>query len=553
MKETTIRGIQTFLLASLGLQSVLFLGAVGQYYILYLNGLGDQTILGIVFFLSLGISSIIVGLLIDKIKKTRQILFFSYVIWGTLLLISLRLTGNILFVFYCLLFLGIFSAINIVLGMSFVNSYLKIEQRGYTLGKYLAVGFIFFGFCTLTRVIPFLGLSFSIIFVALTNMVVGIINFLLIRFLSEKQIIWQNPAKIPKDYNVHLNFFLYYLGVCLFGVFLGIFLVMLSVPDDQMRVMAQGILFFENIIPWLDAAASFGLPFIVFAFGTAAIIVPPLTMLFGWLMDRKGRKVIFQLACFCISVCLLLFMWTIYNPLVFILLYSAGLATLVGIYFLIIYVIWPDLARSENMGRYCGIGYSSFVFGVVIGIAATFGLFSITSSGRSIEYLIIGLSDAIIAVSLIPLISMKETLPPVEEMTWYKEVLYLYILTDSGLPIYNYSFEANLSDGGKTENSRLLFTGGITGVAQILREMTESHQKINVIDHQDKKLLFEYGESYEIVLISNKMLKTLRLKLENLNEDIKMIFGPTIKAWSGGDMFCFIPIKGLIEKYFLEK
>ncbi len=553
MKESTVHSIQTFLIASIGLQSVLFLGAVGQYYILYFNGFGDKTIFSLVFFISLGLSSIIVGLLIDKIKKNRQILFFSYVIWGILLLASLNANSNMVIIFSYFILLGIFSAINIVLGMSFVNSYLTIEKRGYTLGKYIGAGFLFFAVCTVVRVIPSLGLSFSILLLAITNITVGIVNYILIRFLAEKQIVWQNPTKIPKDYNVRVNFFLYYIGVGLFGIFLGVFLVLLSVPDDQLRIMANGVFFFENIIPWLDAAADLHIPFIVFAFGTAGILVPPLFLLFGKLMDKKGRKVIFQLACFCVSINLLLFMWTTYNPILFILLFSAGLAILVGIFFLFMYVIWPDLAPSEKMGRYCGIGYSSFVFGAIIGISVTFGLFSIASSGSILEYLIVCLSDAIIAVSLVPLISMKETLPPIAEMNWQREVLYLYILTDTGLPVYNYSFESNLSSGGISENFKMLFTGGIMGVSQILKEMTESKKKVQAIDHQDKKLIFEYGEGYQIVLISNKVLKTLRLKLELLNSDFQTIFGLMIKNWNGGDTSCFSPIQGLIDKYFLEK
>ena len=80
---------------------------------------------------------------------------------------------------------------------------------------------VFFPYYILFLIVPFFlyfrsnlrkgVLSFSILLLAITNITVGIVNYILIRFLAEKQIVWQNPTKIPKDYNVRVNFFLYYI------------------------------------------------------------------------------------------------------------------------------------------------------------------------------------------------------------------------------------------------------------------------------------------------------------------------------------------------------
>jgi CTP:phosphocholine cytidylyltransferase-like protein len=85
----------------------------------------------------------------------------------------------------------------------------------------------------------------------------------------------------------------------------------------------------------------------------------------------------------------------------------------------------------------------------------------------------------------------------------------------------------------------------------ILKEMTDSKEKLKVIDHEDKKLLFEYGENFFTTLVTRKALKILRTKLADLTAEIEGVFWETIASWNG-NLDVFAPLKTMIRNYFVQ-
>ncbi|MHA1798870.1 MAG: hypothetical protein ACTSVY_10540, partial [Candidatus Helarchaeota archaeon] len=96
-----------------------------------------------------------------------------------------------------------------------------------------------------------------------------------------------------------------------------------------------------------------------------------------------------------------------------------------------------------------------------------------------------------------------------------------------------------------------LFSGGISGISSILQEMIDSEQRIKVIDHEDKKLLFEHGKQFSIVLVAKKDLNIYHVKLKRLADEIQSIFWETISTWNG-DLEIFNPLKTMIRNHFVE-
>ncbi len=86
----------------------------------------------------------------------------------------------------------------------------------------------------------------------------------------------------------------------------------------------------------------------------------------------------------------------------------------------------------------------------------------------------------------------------------------------------------------------------------MLQEMMKSKERVEYIDHQDKKLMFQYGNGFVVVLLTKKMLHILRSKLKQLTEDIERIYGDQIINWNGSlDIFPQMHI--LVKKNFEEK
>ena len=131
-------------------------------------------------------------------------------------------------------------------------------------------------------------------------------------------------------------------------------------------------------------------------------------------------------------------------------------------------------------------------------------------------------------------------------MEWANEIINIYVIKDGGIIMTEYNFSQ------KEKFDADLLAGGMTGVSTILKEMIDSKESnLKIIDHEDKKILFEYGKGFSTVLISYKDLKILRNKLITLTINIQNVFWETIEDWEG-DLDIFKPINTMIKHIFTE-
>ncbi|MGQ4876562.1 MAG: roadblock/LC7 domain-containing protein [Promethearchaeia archaeon] len=130
-------------------------------------------------------------------------------------------------------------------------------------------------------------------------------------------------------------------------------------------------------------------------------------------------------------------------------------------------------------------------------------------------------------------LTLKELLElkPINYEDYFDSLLKLYIIDNSGIPLYNYSFTENNQN---EEDDSVLISGGVIGLITILKEITHGNKEIKKIDHGDRKVIFKKTSMGNIIfvlivkeeyLIFHKMLNDLvnhfEKEYKNLIEDME--------------------------------
>lgn len=137
-------------------------------------------------------------------------------------------------------------------------------------------------------------------------------------------------------------------------------------------------------------------------------------------------------------------------------------------------------------------------------------------------------------------------LPSFGEFDWKEKIKDLYIINNNGVLMYHYAFSEVVSSPDQED----LIAGGFIGIKTLLAEMTASHQKLQIIDHQDVKIFFEYGRFVICAIICQEELKTIRYKLQEFITEFEALFADSLESWKG-DVGMFRPTKFLINKVFI--
>ncbi|MFX1450597.1 MAG: hypothetical protein ACFFCM_07135, partial [Promethearchaeota archaeon] len=140
---------------------------------------------------------------------------------------------------------------------------------------------------------------------------------------------------------------------------------------------------------------------------------------------------------------------------------------------------------------------------------------------------------------------MQETdLKTESEINWHKRVHYLSLyFQKSGICIYDYTFKS------KYELSPHLISGGITGIASLIQELTRSKSKVKIVEQEEMTILLEYGKYISAALITEENLITLRNKLVELIDDVEEFFQEELENFSG-DIEPFSKIGKFVQRIF---
>jgi MFS family permease len=544
MVKITIQHFLSFLLVSLGLMPTICIGFVPLINIF--EGYGFTTAYLLIYWSTFGVACIALGFLIDKVKSKDK-LCFSYVIWGLLVIGLIYVIPNLTLILVIVVLTAIVTAANAIIAASYISYHTEINHRGFYTAFYLGLSWLVIAG---SAYISFLNLFANLAILAALSIGVGLISFFL--FNSKRaELTWEQQMVIPRDYNVKRNGFVFYFSTLVFGVFLGIIVYLLGTwgtfSDWSSSIYLRNIPIYHELAEMLGfGTISTRLYLANFDFLGIGAIAAVLSPIIGKLMDKVGRKPIFFLANLAIPTVLVLFAWWNFNFLLFlsIVLY----AIIVTVFVVINCNVWSDLASEKKIAQFNGYGWSSLGLGGAGGFLL--GIF-VTSGLVEIDLLVIVAILIVSELSLIPFVLMKESLPPSEELEWRNDLIHLFVISSGGVVMSDYSFLDHSKSG--TMDSADLLAGGISGITVILKEMVGSDHQLKSIDHEDKKILFEYayGNQFMVALLAKKNLNILRTKLKKLTAQIQAVFWETIARWDG-NLEILTPIKTLIRKYFEE-
>ncbi|HME55573.1 MAG TPA: hypothetical protein VKM55_25430 [Candidatus Lokiarchaeia archaeon] len=122
-------------------------------------------------------------------------------------------------------------------------------------------------------------------------------------------------------------------------------------------------------------------------------------------------------------------------------------------------------------------------------------------------------------------------IPSFQEIHWDDSLLHVFVFhIDTSVCIYD---ESLIKIGKDAEISADLFSSGVSGIINIIKEMVQSEKKLKVLDHEDKKIILEYGEYITVALVTVRDLKILHEKLPWYISRIEGKFGAKFEHWNG--------------------
>ena len=210
-----------------------------------------------------------------------------------------------------------------------------------------------------------------------------------------------------------------------------------------------------------------------------------------------------------------------------------------------------DIATKEKIGKTIGLTFSLNLFFLVVGLVLGNYIPQFFPNEYTGKLFLIGLINFSLIVSLFILVNSKEFTNP-KEQKWPDNLLRLYVIHESGLLLYDYTFieaEKDIVDSD-------LISGGFIGLIGMLEEITKETQRLRIIDHGGKKILFGYNSNKSLIaaLVINEELRVIRHKLDYFIQDIEASFpvehnlggGVNVNLWRER-------IEPILEKHFIRK
>ena len=282
---------------------------------------------------------------------------------------------------------------------------------------------------------------------------------------------------------------------------------------------------------------------IIFCFITAILI--------GSIFDFLGRKASLSYILFIISCANVLGLFNItlkYFDIAVILI--AGLACVMSIP-----LIMNEVAMKKHIGRVIGITFAVVATCLLIGYVIHWLILQNPALQTSQDILIaelflVGLISFTLIVILFFLSNIKEVIS-FKEQNWPDNLLRLYLIHESGLLLFEHIFGESEQDIGDSD----LISGGFIGLISMLEEITKASQRLRIIDHGGKKILFGYSSNRSMiaVLVITDDLRVLRHKLDYFINDIqekyeigKELGGVDVALWRGR-------VNPILEKHFKRK
>ncbi|NVM30367.1 MAG: hypothetical protein HWN65_16090 [Candidatus Helarchaeota archaeon] len=284
-----------------------------------------------------------------------------------------------------------------------------------------------------------------------------------------------------------------------------------------------------------------------YEFNDAVIIFYTLAALFGYLFfisfifvtEMILKKTKYILTAFCLILCIYGIIF--FKPVEDLRLYTQITLPILAVILLSNYLIILVLKTTGNIRRKLGIGLfvlvlAFFFYVLDTSVGPTFFLLSpeaspiIARTGLLVSGLVLGY----IFVSF-------ETFT---ELDWPKKLKDLFIIYKSGVNLFHFSFIRE----EHSPNPQLI-SAGLSGIKAFISRMMRSEENLKIVDHENLKLIFEYGKYATSVLVVSENLHIYHLKLANLMNQFENLFQDILPDWIG-EIEQFLPTKHLVKQVF---
>jgi hypothetical protein len=259
------------------------------------------------------------------------------------------------------------------------------------------------------------------------------------------------------------------------------------------------------------------------------------------------------------------------------LLFSMAAVGLISIFF--DYPISPNMSESVRLVQLIVFGYS-FMLIALLSIIIAGDISSVFSRGQVLglfisaavggyytgnqlyliylhvntfeQYPITEISDWASALLFISIIFLSKTQNIFQKKTpeWRQYLDRLYLITKAGIALYSTDLKPTSENSKERENlNEDLISGGLSGVQMMIKEIAQSQENIQILDHGDIKFYFHHGEYSVAVLIVKKDLLVFREKLERFHNKFESTNGEILKHFQG-DIKSLHDLKELSNHYF---
>ncbi|MFX1444832.1 MAG: hypothetical protein ACFFHV_15575 [Promethearchaeota archaeon] len=241
------------------------------------------------------------------------------------------------------------------------------------------------------------------------------------------------------------------------------------------------------------------------------------------------------------SIMIIIYICILFFSLEYATLFSDLLWPIFVIFF-VFYIksIYSDLYKKGLIANF-KLKFFEFCIGlilIVIGyqLTLTFMLRIFGLTGR-----LFGDIMQIIGITLIFLFSLS--IPSFSEFDWQEKISSILIIHNSGLFIYEKSF-----DGLNENDSKYIVSGRMT-IAKMLFETVTKQKEALIIDQGEKIILIQPGEYIYGAIVCDEKLKSLQILLKKFVEKIESIYYNILKDWTG-DINILRPIDEIAKEIF---
>ena len=212
--------------------------------------------------------------------------------------------------------------------------------------------------------------------------------------------------------------------------------------------------------------------------------------LIGTFLDNWGRKPIVMLVLF--AVCTLSLFYNYPSQIIFsenVDLIRLGVFLFAGIFVVILTtVLAGDKASLFSRGRITGLFFFATASGIILGAQIEKNFFTI--AGVVNQELLIQSSDWITLFLVLAIIAISQATEPFEPHTpkWRDYLRRIYVIHKTGIGLFAKYFQENGNDHENLNEN--LVSGGLTGLESMIKEISESHNQIQILDHGEHENYF---------------------------------------------------------------